>query len=211
MQAWPTKAAELESLQRRLALLDDAESRWTPGNLLDISVGAVFATGPRGIVGAGKAGDPAWAAAVVVRGGAQLDSVAVTGWFGAPYRPGLLALREGPLLERTVRMLRVRPDVLVVDATGRDHPRGAGLAIHLGWVLGMPTIGVTDRHLQDPSASISIRTRRGVRPVLVHPGWRTDPETAAAVVRPLLMVRTPAPLREARRLARTARSGPPHP
>ncbi|MFZ0216940.1 MAG: endonuclease V [Candidatus Dormiibacterota bacterium] len=198
-------------MQRQLALLDHAQSRWTHGDLLDISVGAVFATGPRGIVGAGEAGDPAWAAAVVVRGGAQLASVAVTGWFGARYRPGLLALREGPLLERTVRTLRMRPDVLLVDATGRDHPRGAGLAIHLGWVLGMPTIGVTDRHLHDPSASTPIPIRPGVRPVLVHPGWRTDPETAAAVVRPLLVVRTPAPLREARRLARTARSGPPHP
>jgi hypothetical protein len=39
---------------------------------------------------------------------------------GAPDQPGLLALREGPLLEATVRTLGQPPDVLLVDATGRD-------------------------------------------------------------------------------------------
>jgi endonuclease V len=35
----------------------------------------------------------------------------------------------------------------VVNATGRNHPRRAGLAFHLGAVLGLPTVGVTTRPL----------------------------------------------------------------
>jgi len=53
----------------------------------------------------------------------------------------MLALREGLLLEQAMRALPIAPEVLVVNATGRDHPRRAGLALHLGAVLGLPTVG----------------------------------------------------------------------
>jgi deoxyribonuclease V len=64
-----------------------------------------------------------------------------TGPAGGPYLPALLTLREGPLLEQAVRALPITPEVLVVNATGRDHPRRAGLALHLGAVLGLPSVG----------------------------------------------------------------------
>jgi deoxyribonuclease V len=52
-----------------------------------------------------------------------------------------------------------------------------------------------------------LRTRAGARAVVVHAGWRTDAETARSVVLDVARSsRTPAPLREARRLARTART-----
>lgn len=208
MERWPESADELETLQRRLAVDASSQPLWTPGDAGPPLVGAVFATGPRGVGGPGATGDPAWAAAVVMREGAVVDSAVIAGRLGAPYRPGLLALREGPVLERAVRALRVRPNVLLVDATGRDHPRGAGLALHLGWALGIPTVGVTDRVLSSAGASVAVSARSGVRPVRVHPAWRTSAEVAVTVVRAALAgARTPAPLREARRLARSARSG----
>jgi deoxyribonuclease V len=71
----------------------------------------------------------------------------VEGEAGAPYEPGLLALRGGPLLEAAVRALKNLPDVLLIDGTGRDHPRRAGIALHLGAVLDLPTVGVTHRAL----------------------------------------------------------------
>ena len=206
MGAWPADATALAALQERLTALAAAEPRWQPEEAIRLLVGGVFVAGPRAVSGAGSAGDPGWAAAAVVRAGSLLDVAVVRGRLGAPYQAGLLALREGPLLEQAVRALAVRPEVLLVDATGRDHPRGAGLATHLGWVLQMPTVGVTDRALLDPSRSIPIHVRPGVRPVLVHPAWRTEGATAVAVVRGQLGVRTPAPLREARRRARDARS-----
>jgi deoxyribonuclease V len=138
-----------------------------------------------------------------------------------------MALREGALLEGSVRALGSTPDLVLVNATGRDHPRRAGLALHLGAVLDLPTVGVTHRSLvaegslpvaargaTSPLAidgdvvAMWLRTRVGVRPVVVHPAWRTDVETAVEVVRRSLQrARTPEPLRRARRLARLARAG----
>ena len=190
---WPETAEALEALQQELAGLQTPS--WRPAGAY--RVGAVFACGPRGSTGAGTAGQPGWAAAVNGRACA-----AVSGRLGAPYRPGLLALREGELLERAVRALADQPDVLLVDATGYDHPRRAGLALHLGWALDLPTVGVTRRLLHDGEGA-----RRAPGGLWVHAAWRTDPETAAEVVGSVGgEVRTPAPLREARRLARTARS-----
>ena len=52
-----------------------------------------------------------------------------------------------------------------------------------------------------------LRTRPGVRPLVVHAGWRTDLDTAAHVVlASIRRARTPEPLRRARREARRARA-----
>ena len=142
------------------------------------------------------------------------------------YSPGHLALREGPLLERAVRSLAVRPDVLLVNATGRDHPRRAGLALHLGAVLDMPSVGVTNQPLEaagdwprdEPGARSDLelegevvgtwlRAQAGANPLLVHPAWATDLETAVEIVkRSMGPWRTPKPLREAREQARISRA-----
>jgi deoxyribonuclease V len=122
--------------------------------------------------------------------------------------------------------LAITPDVLLVDATGRDHPRRAGLALHLGAILDLPTVGVTHRPLlaqgawpgDEPGAHTLLfidesvvgawlRTRRGARPVAVHPAWRTTLEDAIDVVsRAARGHRTPDALRYARHVARIARA-----
>jgi deoxyribonuclease V len=216
MLAWPESPTELVAAQRELAR--STPPPWEPPAVA-LRVGACFVCFQRGDPGPGAKGDAAWAAAVVVFEG-RVDA-------GAPYEPGLLALREGALLETAVRKLGQPPDVLLVDATGRDHPRGAGLALHLGAVLEIPTVGVTHRPLaaegdwpRDERGATSaltlsgevvgywVRTRRGARPLAVHAAWRTDGRTAVEVVLATTHgTRTPEPLREARRLARSARAG----
>jgi deoxyribonuclease V len=173
-------------------------------------------------------GDPSFAGAAVLQGRRVLARAAVAGAAGAPYLPALLALREGRLLEAAVRALRFAPEVLLVNASGRDHPRRAGLALHLGAVLGVPTVGVTNRPLaaeggwpEDGRGATSplrlggelvgywLRTRPGSKPVAVHAAWRTDPDTAVEVVRAATRrARTPEPLRRARTAARAARGSP---
>ena len=46
----------------------------------------------------------------------MIADAVVVGEAGAPYAPGLLALREGPMLEASVRAAPVAPHVLLVDA-----------------------------------------------------------------------------------------------
>jgi deoxyribonuclease V len=219
---WPLSEQELVVAQRGLAEADPPS--WTPATVP--AVGACAVCFPRGGTGPGAAGDPGWAAAAVMRGRHVVAESTVAGAAGAPYRAGLLALREGPLLEGAVRALTPAPDVLLVDATGRDHPRRAGLALHLGALLGLPTVGVTHRPLlaraewpDDVRGAWSklvldgecvgawLRTRVGARPVAVHAGWRTSVDVAVDVVMAATRRhRTPEPLRRARRLARTARA-----
>jgi deoxyribonuclease V len=224
---WPSDEAALEALQRSLAERAGREEPWRPPRDRALRVGGVFVTVPTGEAGReARPGDPAWAAAAVVERGRVRGRSVVRGSVGWPYRPGYLALQVGPLLELAVRALDAPPDVLLVNATGRDHPRRAGLALHLGAVLGLPTVGVTDRPLlasgpepDRPRWSASplvlegevvgflFRPRRGARPIAVHAAWRTDPETALEVARAAWRwARTPEPLRQARRLAREARA-----
>jgi deoxyribonuclease V len=222
---WPADEAALAAEQRRLAALVPPPWIPPPGPL---AIGACAVCFPRGPHGPGAAGDPAWAAAAILRDGKPAGEAVVAARAGAAYAPGLLALREGPALEAAVRALPEPPDVLLVDATGRDHPRRAGLALHLGALLGLPTAGVTHRPLlaagEWPDApergartplSVDgeivgawLRTRARTRPLAVHAGWRTDPGTAVEIVlRAGGRSRTPEPLRRARRLAREARAG----
>jgi deoxyribonuclease V len=220
---WPDSADELVLEQKRLARA--APPLWEPTDE-PLAAAGCFVCFPRGETGPGLAGDPSWAAAALVRRRRVVASAVVSGQAGAAYQPGLLALREGPALEAAVRALDRRPDVLLVDATGRDHHRRAGLALHLGAVLDLPTVGVTHRllvaegawpddrqgamapfNVEGELAGYWVRTRRGTRPLAIHAAWRTDPATAVDVVLATLhRTRTPDPLRRARRLARTARA-----
>jgi deoxyribonuclease V len=224
MIGWAVTPQELTRIQGELGRA--APPVWTPptGALL---VGGSYACFARGVAGAGAAGDLGVAGAAVTRGRRLVAVATALGSAGAPYAPGRLALREGPLLEAAVRGLPVAAPVLLVNATGRDHQHRAGLAVHLGAVLDLPTVGVTDRpllargdHPSDLPWATSplwldgeqvgawLRTRPGARPVAVHAGWRTDVETALAVVQAATRrhARTPEPLRRARTAARTARS-----
>lgn len=218
--------AVLEREQRRLSSLRPPS--WHPGTG-PIVAGGFFVAFARGEQGPGRAGDRAHVGAAATSDTTEIARAVVEGRAGAPYAPGLLAAREGAMLESAVRALLAEGtqlDVLVIDATGRDHPRQAGLALHLGAILDLPTVGVTHRPLlasgpdPDEQAGAStelvldgavvgrwLRTQNGVRPVAVHAAWRTDASTAAEVVRRVTATaRTPEPLRLARTAAREARS-----
>lgn len=222
MTTWPATAEELIAAQRELAARRPKPWDVPDGELVLGGCFVCFEIGP----GLGAGGERAWAGAAVMRPGRGIAEVVVGGRARAPYAPGLLALREGPLLETAVGALPQRPDVLLVNATGRDHPRRCGLALHLGAVLGLPTVGVTDRPLvargrpppalaeatapllhEGDEVAAWLRTRGGVRPVAVHAAWRTSVRVSVEVVRRAAgSVRTPAPIRWARQAARRARA-----
>src|SRR6516225_8798321 len=147
---WPKTPAELIRVQRELASCRPVPWRPLGPRLL---VAGCFVCFAHGVRGRGRAGEPCWAAAAMMCADRRLAGTAVVrGDAGAAYEPGLLALREGPLLESAVRALPARPEVIIANATGRDHPRAAGLALHLGAALELPSIGVTDRPLMAHAA-----------------------------------------------------------
>jgi len=213
--SWPETADELIRTQERLGR--EQPPPWPlPSSPLLIGACAVCF---------GRFADMGYAAATMWREGAFETVAATRSEVRAPFEHGLLALREGPLLESAVRSLFWLPDVLLVQAAGRDHPRRAGLALHLGAVLGIPTVGVTSRPFRargEPAGpeqgsrsplmldakhvGFWLRTQAGIQPLAVHAAWRADPEVAVEVVLAAVRgARFPEPLRRARAAARDHR------
>jgi len=142
-----------------------------------------------------------------------------------PYVPGFFAFREGPAIISAVGALTRRPDLLLIDGHGRAHPRRAGIASHVGLVLGIPTVGVAKRILAGDTAmfgpargssspiwdrgeivGMAVRTKAGSRPVYVSVGHAMDlPTSVEAVLATTRTSRIPAPVREAHRVSREVR------
>ena len=100
---------------------------------------------------------------------------------------------------------------------GRDHPRRAGLAVHLGAVLGVPTVGVTTRPLLAEEAGLPMNavprpccgwmgrwSAPGSGPDRVPSRWPCTPpggprlDAVRVVLAASRRARTPEPLRRAR-------------
>lgn len=91
-------------------------------------------------------------------------------------------------------------DVLLVEGHGKAHPRGYGLASHIGLLLGKSTIGVAKKSLKGGVAGGDKFRRVGKAYVSV--GHLIDLESAVRIVEPLLENGYPAPLRLADRLSK---------
>lgn len=145
------------------------------------------------------------AAAAVVLDAATLEVVeeaTAVGHVSFPYVPGLLAFRELPTVLAALDALTTGPGLVVCDGYGLAHPRGFGLACHLGVVTGLPAIGVAKNPFtftyEEPGArrgdaaallaadgaevGRALRTQDGIKPVYVSVGHRVSLDNACAHV-----------------------------
>ena len=134
-----------------------------------------------------------------------------------PYVPGLLSFREAPAILQVWELLENKPDLLVTDGQGTAHPRGLGIACHLGLWLDVPTIGCAKTLLcgkfeeldeqrgshspliyRGETVGAALRTKTRVSPVYVSPGHLIDLESSLDI---LLLCdggyRIPEPTRQA--------------
>jgi len=110
-----------------------------------------------------------------------------------PYIPGFLSFREGQAVIRAIHGLKNKPDVIIFDGQGIAHPRGLGIATHIGVLLGIPTIGCAKSRLvgeyEEPGpkkgkwsflrhnrqiVGAVLRTKDDVKPLFISPGHRID-------------------------------------
>ena len=151
----------------------------------------------------------------------SLRSTTARGTTPFPYVPGLLSFREIPPLLPLLEEIP-RPDLIVVDGQGIAHPRGLGLASHIGLLTDVPTVGCaksllvghcdqpgpepgdhTPITLKGSTVGYALRSKKGCKPLYVSPGHLLDPEEALeAVVMCLKGYRLPEPTRLADKLSK---------
>ena len=154
-----------------------------------------------------------------------IEEVTASGRVTFPYIPGLLSFRELPVILDAFRALRTAPEAILVDGQGIAHPRGLGIASHLGLWLNLPTVGCAKSRLcgehPEPGrkrgdmapllvggarAGVVLTTRDGVKPLYISPGHLTD---VAAATRLTLACgaryRMPEPTRLAHHLTNRVR------
>jgi deoxyribonuclease V len=222
---WPTSDSELEELQHELARRAKGAAPWQWPQRADPAIGGVFVSLPTTRT-AGAPRNIAWAGAVVMKGHTLLATATCTRRLTRPYHPGYLAVAVGPILEDVVHALPMRPDVVIVNAAGRDHVRGAGLAIQLGSALGIATVGITDKtdvgtaaepgarrgeacpvRLDGEIVGYQVRTQERSNTIVAHAAWLTTPELARDMtIRTTEQLRLPEPVHRARQLSRRLRS-----
>ena len=143
-----------------------------------------------------------------------------------PYIPGLLSFREIPALIDVLRKIEIEPDLIFCDGQGIAHPRGLGLASHLGILLNKSTIGCAKSPLvgtynqvgerkgnyaylmhQNRIIGAVVRTRSKVKPLFVSPGFGVMlNDCVKFVLETCSKCRIPEPTRQAHLLVNSVRS-----
>ncbi|MCX5828010.1 MAG: deoxyribonuclease V [Deltaproteobacteria bacterium] len=146
-----------------------------------------------------------------------IEEVHAVGRVFFPYIPGLLSFREGPVLLKAFENMQRAPDIVMFDGQGIAHPRGFGLAAHLGLFLDIPAIGCAKSRLcgehrepgplpgdhedllhQGRVIGSVLRTKTGVSPVFVSPGHRISLERSREItLKCCRCYRLPEPIRQA--------------
>jgi deoxyribonuclease V len=144
-----------------------------------------------------------------------------------PYASGLLAFREIGPVAGALEQVESEVDAIIFDAQGLAHPRGLGLASHLGLFLDVPTVGCAKSRLvgehEEPGQEKGstedliyrkkvigrvVRTRKGVSPVYVSVGNRIDLNSAVELVLACCTkYRLPETTRQAHNAANKLRQG----
>jgi len=137
-----------------------------------------------------------------------------------PYVPGLLSFRESPVALEAFAKLQTVPDMLFVDGQGQAHPRGFGIACHLGVLLDVPSVGVAKSYLYgqydrtlalEPGTSTPlfskdkaqvigsvVQTKPRTNPLFISPGHKISVDSATKLVLDCVRgYRLPEPTRQA--------------
>ena len=210
---WPTELEAARRLQERLR--SQVVPMGDPGPVRLVAGVDVHVAERTGLT---------WAALALLDAGTLelAESVLACRPTSFPYVPGYLSFREIPAVLAALALLQAPPDLVMVDGQGIAHPRGLGIAAHLGVMTGLPTIGIAKsrlygRHEEPGPAKGStapllargrqigtvLRTRERVRPLYVSVGHRIALQPAVTLVLAMTTrYRLPEPTRQADKLSR---------
>ena len=121
----------------------------------------------------------------------EIDKYFYTNKISFPYISGLLSFREAPIVLELIQEHSLQVDVNIFDGHGIAHPRGIGLASHIGVLLNIVSIGCaksklvgnydlpkgtkgsnTDLTYKSKVVGKVLRTKDNVKPVFISVGNR---------------------------------------
>ena len=160
----------------------------------------------------------------------HIMTVTGTATQGYPYISGMLAFRVGPAILEAWEKLKLSPELVIIHGQGVAHPRGFGLASHIGLWLNLPTIGIAKTRLYGTHAEVgpnlgdwsdihdernskliigaALRTQPEVKPIYVSPGHLIDlSHSIEYVLACTRKYRIPEPLWHAHLVASKAKRG----
>lgn len=138
-----------------------------------------------------------------------------------PYIPSFLAFREIPSMLGAWKLIKIKPQLIIVDGNGIAHPRKFGIASHFGVLLNIATIGCAKnpfypsplpsskrgdfsymRNEKNEIVGASLRTKENVMPVYVSPGHLVDLDFSIKIILASSKYRIPEPIRIAHHLSK---------
>ncbi|MDK2834487.1 MAG: deoxyribonuclease [Methanolobus sp.] len=117
-----------------------------------------------------------------------------------PYIPTYLTFREGCAMASAFEKLERKPDVLILDSCGINHPRRSGMASYFGAVMDHPTIGVSKKILcgeglvptkvgeyhelvyEEEQVGWVLKTSKRSNPIIVSPGHKVSMQSCLEIV-----------------------------
>lgn len=222
-----------DSLKKRLVVEDDFTWKLTLEGGGDDKLGELKYVG--GVDISFSKDDPSIACATLVVLNLRSLDVVYTDFslttLDIPYIPGFLAFREAPILLTLLNKMKKEehpfyPQLLMVDGNGLLHPRGFGLACHIGVLADLPTIGIgknlhhvdglnlprvrevleDDQHKEcfdligNSGCTLGVAMRSVTvvsKPIFVSVGHRISLATAIKIVKMTCKYRVPEPVRQA--------------
>jgi deoxyribonuclease V len=179
-----------------------------------------------GVDAAYSGSDIAYVAVVVMDASAMevLEERVVRTEVDFPYIPTYLAFREMPAIEGALEDLTLGRAVVFIDGQGTLHPRGFGIACHVGAVLDIPTVGVAksllcgtydeaalsangecEVELEGIQGGWALLPQGVKKPVFVSPGNKVSMGSALELTKKATGHRQPLPLELAHANATSAR------
>ena len=143
------------------------------------------------------------------------------------YMSGLLTFREGAPLMSLFRRVSQNLDLVLFHSHGQAHPRRFGLASHLGVLLDIPSIGISNKILVGRYARLSnekfsvqpimdgselvgmaLRSRENKNPIFISIGHKADLDSSVGLVKSLVrQYKAPEPIRLAQLFANKQKDG----